>query len=42
MKIYGPTLIPEQGNYERKKNEELERIFNKPNIQKYLKSKWIK
>lgn len=39
MKIYGPILNPESGNYERRKNEEIESIFNKPNIQACLKAK---
>jgi len=38
-KLYGPTLNPESGNYERRKNEEIERIFNRPNMQKFLKAK---
>jgi len=35
-KIYGPILNPESGSYERRKNEDIESIFNKPNIQTYV------
>jgi len=38
-KIYGPILNPESGSCERRKNEDVESIFNKPNIQACLKAK---
>jgi len=37
-KIYGPILNPETGSYEKRKNEDIESIFNKPNIQTCLKA----
>ena len=37
-KIYGPARL-QNGEYERRKNEDLERLFSKPNIKLYLKAK---
>lgn len=41
LKIYGHTQNI-SGEYERKKNTELERMYNKPNIGKYFKIKRLK
>jgi hypothetical protein len=38
-RIYGPMYNAETGEYERRTNANIERIFNGPNIQKYLVSK---
>jgi len=38
-KIYGSTLNSKSGNYKKRNNNEIERIFNRQNIQKYLKAK---
>jgi hypothetical protein len=38
-KIYGPIINPETGSYERRKNEDIESILNKPYIQACLKAK---
>jgi len=37
-KIYGPTLSPESGSYERSTNENIENIFNRTNKQKCLEA----
>lgn len=34
-----PTLNPESGNYENRKNEKIEQIYNKLSIQKCVKAK---
>lgn len=39
---YKLTLNPELESYERKKNEAIESIFNKPNIRNSLKAKRLK
>jgi len=31
-RIYGPIRNPDNGEYERRKNTDMERLFNKPNI----------
>ncbi|KAL4085250.1 hypothetical protein QTP88_027109 [Uroleucon formosanum] len=38
-KVYGPIYNTETGQYEKRTNADIERIFNGPNIQKYLVSK---
>jgi len=38
-KIYGPILNSESENYERRKNEDIENIFNRPITQIHLKTK---
>ncbi|XP_022171485.1 uncharacterized protein LOC111034523 [Myzus persicae] len=38
-RIYGPMYNTETGEYERRTNANIERIFNGPNIQTYLASK---
>lgn len=39
LRIYGPIRNPDNGEYERRKNIDIERLFNKPNIQSFLISK---
>ncbi|VVC31227.1 OTU domain,Reverse transcriptase domain [Cinara cedri] len=38
-KIYGPKLNAESQTYERRKNQELQELYNRPNIISYIKSK---
>lgn len=38
QKIHGPTRDP-NGEYKRRKNTDLEKLYNKPNIRKYMKAK---
>jgi len=38
-RIYGPIRNPDNGEYERRKNTDIKRLFNKPNIQSFLISK---
>lgn len=40
-KIYGPTRNPDNGEYKRRKNSDIRKIFNRPNIQNCLMSKRI-
>ncbi|VVC31329.1 Hypothetical protein CINCED_3A000160 [Cinara cedri] len=38
-KIYGPKFNAESQTYERRKNQELQELYNRPNIISYIKSK---
>jgi len=38
-RIYGPIRNPDNGEYERRKNTDIERFFNKPSIQSFLIAK---
>jgi len=40
--LYGPKLNAESQTYERRKNRELQKLYNRPNIVSYIKSKRLK
>jgi hypothetical protein len=39
--IYGPKFNAESQTYERRKNQELQELYNRPNIILYIKSKLL-